>query len=431
MSTVQAGSRLGPYEILQLLGTGGMGEVYRARDCRLGRDVAIKVLPSRMACDPSRLKRFEHEARATAALNQPNILALYDTGTHDGRPFLVSELLNGESLRIRLDAGRLPIRKAVDYARQVAVGLAAAHAKGIVHRDIKPENLFLTTDERVKILDFGVAKLTVAGEMTSATLTHSGTMVGTVGYMAPEQVCGQPADARSDIFSLGAVLYEMLAGRRAFRGESSVDTVTAILTKDPPPLSAHTSELPTGLDAIVGRCLEKAPEQRFQTATDLAFALEAIGSDTSPEAPNRVPRIAARHSSLRRWLVSAGLIVPAVSLVAGIWLSPAFRPFGRLLGFAGGARGSTQARRSTQRACENGTYQELGGYNKWRFTFIGDGLSARRFDDCCWATFRKDGVKWAGRMMCSNDEAYPGLVLFPNDDCTLITSSVWWLNFER
>jgi len=229
--TIAGGSRLGPYEILAPLGAGGMGEVYRARDPRLGREVAVKVLPQDLATDPDRLRRFETEAKAAGALNHPNLLAVFDTGRDGDTPYVVFELLEGETLRPRLERGALPTRKALDYAIQIARGLAAAHDRGIVHRDLKPENLFLTRDGRVKILDFGLAKLRPTQEAaesrtTQTAITDAGTVVGTVGYMSPEQVRGQAVDHRSDLFSFGSVLYEMLAGQRPFRGGSSVETMT-------------------------------------------------------------------------------------------------------------------------------------------------------------------------------------------------------------
>ncbi len=233
------GSRLGPYEIVGLLGAGGMGEVYRARDPRLGRDVAIKVLPATFATDPDRLQRFEQEARATAALNDSNIVAVYDVGTAEGQPYVVTELLDGETLRAALADGPLPLRKALTYAQQIARGLAAAHRRGIVHRDLKPENLFVTADGLVKILDFGLAKLSEAAGTTRSAMstTAAGLVLGTVGYMSPEQARGELADHRADIFSFGAVLYEMLAGQRAFQGNSPAETLSAILKEQPPDLT--------------------------------------------------------------------------------------------------------------------------------------------------------------------------------------------------
>ncbi|MBM4195170.1 MAG: hypothetical protein FJ202_12445 [Gemmatimonadetes bacterium] len=282
-----SGARLGPYEIHSLLGAGGMGEVYRARDPRLGRDVAIKVLPAALSTDASRLHRFEQEARAAAALNHPNIVAVYDLGTFEGSPYIVSELLEGATLRTKLEDGALPVRRALDYAVQIAHGLGAAHDKGIVHRDLKPDNIFVTPDGRLKILDFGLAKLTQAAvaaaggsiAATAAPDTLSGMVLGTVGYMAPEQVRGIAADQRADIFAFGAILYEMLAGARAFQGDSAPETMTAILKQDPPHLSSTQPHIPAGLTRIVNRCLEKNPAARFRSIDDVAFALEAL-SDT-------------------------------------------------------------------------------------------------------------------------------------------------------
>jgi len=242
---IPEGSRLGPYEIVSPLGAGGMGEVYRARDTRLGRDVAVKVLPASFADDKTRLSRFRQEACAAGALNHPNILAIYDVGTDDSAPYVVSELLEGETLRQRMGGAALPQRKAIDYSQQIAHGLAAAHEKGIVHRDLKPENLFITRDGRVKILDFGLAKLAQAedGQVqtdipTRRVDTDPGTVMGTVGYMSPEQVRGQAVDHRSDIFAFGAILYEMLSGKRAFHGGSAAETMSAILKEEPPDLAA-------------------------------------------------------------------------------------------------------------------------------------------------------------------------------------------------
>jgi serine/threonine protein kinase/Tol biopolymer transport system component len=289
--TLAAGSKLGPYEILGQIGAGGMGEVYRARDPRLGREVAVKVLPATFSADGDRLRRFEQEARAAGVLNHPNITAVYDIGSHDGAPYVVQELLEGETLRAALAGGRLAQRRTLDYATQVALGLAAAHDKGIVHRDLKPENLFVTRDGRVKILDFGLAKLTQnESEVSSATNlptetrgTEPGVVLGTLGYMSPEQVRGKPADARSDIFSFGAILYEMLSGKRAFHGDSAADTMSAILREDPPDLSVTNQQISPALERIVRHSIEKNPEQRFQSARDLAFNLEAV-SGTSMQS---------------------------------------------------------------------------------------------------------------------------------------------------
>jgi serine/threonine protein kinase len=294
------GVKLGPYEIQSPLGAGGMGEVYRARDPRLGRDVAIKVLPLSFAADTERLRRFEQEARAVAALNHPNILAIYDIGTWEGAPFIISELLEGESLRSRLSGGALPMRKAIEYAVQIAQGLSAAHEKGIVHRDLKPENVFATRDGRVKILDFGLAKLTQPEGDHAETISHqteAGVVLGTVGYMSPEQVRGKPADHRSDLFSFGAILYEMLSGRRAFHGETAADTMSAILRAESPALTETNLGIAPGLEKIVQHCLEKNPEERFQSAHDIAFDLQLLSGQT-PSSTRQSPMPEPR---LRKW----------------------------------------------------------------------------------------------------------------------------------
>ena len=283
-SPLSSGTKLGRYEIRAKVGEGGMGEVYRARDEKLNRDVAIKILPVAFSQDPERLLRFEQEAQAVGALNHPNILSVYDVNTHDGAPYVVSELLEGESLRDRMTGAALPQRKAIEYALQIANGLAAAHEKGIVHRDLKPDNLFITKDDRVKILDFGLAKLVQSADKNKAQTdvptrkvhTDPGTVMGTVGYMSPEQVRGQQVDHRSDIFSFGAVLYEMLSGRRAFHRDSAVESLNAILKDDPPELTETSAKINPALDRIVRRCLEKKPERRFHSAHDLGFALEAL-----------------------------------------------------------------------------------------------------------------------------------------------------------
>ena len=273
--TLRSGTELGPYEVVSPLGAGGMGEVYRARDTRLGRDVAIKVLPEALATDSDRLRRFEQEARTIAALNHPNILGIHDIGTHDGAPFLVSEFLDGQTLREKLVSGPLPVRRAIEYALGIARGLAAAHEKGIVHRDLKPENVFVTRDGRIKVLDFGLAKLVRPEDNheTAVTLTSPlsspGAVMGTVGYMSPEQVRGEAIDPRSDVFSFGAVLYEMLTGERAFKRETSAETMTAILREEPPALSDNGLQGPPELQRILARCLEKSVTRRFQSASDL------------------------------------------------------------------------------------------------------------------------------------------------------------------
>jgi serine/threonine protein kinase/dipeptidyl aminopeptidase/acylaminoacyl peptidase len=322
--TLVSGTKLGPYEILSALGAGGMGEVYRARDPRLGREVAIKILPSGSAPDSERLRRFEQEARATAALNHPNILAVFDIGSQDLSPYIVSELLEGETLRARLISGPLPVRKAVDYALQIVRGLAAAHDHGIFHRDLKPENIFITRDGHVKILDFGLAKLTmpdpeVAGMSTQATLdsvTSRGVLLGTLGYMSPEQCRGASIDARSDIFSFGAVLYEMISGKRAFRGDTTADTISSILKEEPPDLATTGRDVPPLLERIVHHCLEKDPSARFQSARDIAFALESLSSiSSSATAAGSTTAIAASETR-KRWLVPSLLGAIAVLLVS-------------------------------------------------------------------------------------------------------------------
>jgi eukaryotic-like serine/threonine-protein kinase len=284
---LNSGTRLGPYDIQSLLGQGGMGEVYRARDSRLDRVVAIKVLPASFSADAERLQRFVQEARSAAALNHPNILSIFDIGEERDSPYIVSELLEGQTLRERIRMGPLSSRKAIDYGLQVARGLAAAHEKGIVHRDLKPENLFLTNDDRVKILDFGLAKLTrpesdaAAEAPTIQVNTEPGQIMGTVGYMSPEQVRGKGADHRSDIFAFGSILYEMLSGQRAFQGETAADTMSAILKEEPAELSETARNVPPALERIVRHCLEKNPAQRFQSAGDLAFNLETLADSSA------------------------------------------------------------------------------------------------------------------------------------------------------
>src|SRR3954466_9861435 len=320
-----SGSKLGPYEIQSPLGAGGMGEVYRARDTRLNRDVAIKILPASFSADPDRLQRFAQESRAAAALNHPNILSIYDIGEDRGAPYVVSELLEGESLRERLRAGPLSSRKALDYAQQIAKGLAAAHDKGIVHRDLKPENLFITSDGRAKILDFGLAKFThpetsvTDDAPTMQVATEAGTVMGTAGYMSPEQVRGKPTDGRSDIFSFGAILYEMLSGKRAFHGDTAADTMSAILKEDPPDLSETNRNISPALERIVQHCLEKNPESRFHSASDIAFDLEHLSGLSGSSA--KVLPVQSSASKSKAWLTSAILCISALATLAiGWWL---------------------------------------------------------------------------------------------------------------
>ena len=329
--TLDPGTRLGPYEILSPIGAGGMGEVYKARDTRLGREVAVKVLPAAYSRDPDRLRRFEQEARAAGSLNHPNILTIHDVGTHEGAPYLVSELLEGETLRERLTRDEtLAPRKAVDHALQVARGLAAAHDKAIVHRDLKPENLFLTRSGVIKILDFGLAKLIQAGPggetvSSAPTVTRPGVVLGTAGYMSPEQVRGEPSDHRSDIFSFGAILYEMLSGQQAFAGQTAVESMNAILKMDPPEITASP-----GLDRVIRHCLEKASADRFQSAQDLAFALEAATGDSGTAAPAATPGPAGRR---RAWMMAAAmLVIGALLAVIALSLRPA--PSAPLVRFA-------------------------------------------------------------------------------------------------
>jgi serine/threonine protein kinase len=322
--SLDGGTKLGRYEIRSKIGEGGMGEVYLARDTQLGRDVAIKVLPSTYSQDRERLHRFEQEACAASALNHPNILSIYDVGMHDGSPYVVSELLEGQTLRQRIGGTRLSQRKIVDCALQIARGLGAAHEKGIVHRDLKPDNVFITNDGRVKILDFGLAKLTgVANTELSQTSiptrrvdTDPGKVMGTVGYMSPEQVKGRPVDHRSDIFSFGAILYEMISGRRAFHGESPAETMSAILREDPPDLSATNGSVSPALERVINHCLEKNPEERFHSASDLAFALEALSGSTSIATQAVSASTIAPHWIRRRPLL--GWIVAAVAIVLSI-----------------------------------------------------------------------------------------------------------------
>ncbi len=328
--TLVAGTKVGPYEILAPLGAGGMGEVYRARDTRLGREIALKILPESFARESDRLHRFEQEARAVAALNHPNILAVFDIGQHNGSPFLVSELLEGESLRAVLDRGALPQRKTIEYGVQITQGLAAAHAKGIVHRDLKPENVFVTKDGRIKILDFGLAKLAqkasaAVAESEGITLTSSptaaGVVMGTASYMAPEQVRGESADPRTDIFAFGAVLYEMLSGQQAFRRGTPAETMTAVLKEDPPELSGPGHLVSPALDRTVRRCLEKNCEERFQSARDLSFALSKL-SGTTDTSGAIYPARAPQRVLWLPWAALALVLVAAAAVIMVVRREP-------------------------------------------------------------------------------------------------------------
>ncbi len=339
--TLAAGTRLGAYEILSPLGSGGMGEVYRARDSKLDRDVAIKVLPEAVANDPEALARFEREAKAVAALSHPNILAIHDFGRQGSIAYAVTELLQGETLRSRIDAGPIPPRQAIDYGLQIAKGLSAAHERGIVHRDLKPENVFVTKDGHVKILDFGIAKRldpAVAGKETSAPTgsgqTAPGTVMGTLGYMSPEQIKGQPIDHRTDIFSFGAMLFEMLSGARAFKRDTSAETIVAILTQEPPELTGSGRNIAPAFDHVVRHCLEKDPGNRFQSAKDVSFALgEASGATTLTTG---VYPVAVAPSSRAKKAASLIALIVVAAALGVIFL--ARRPHRGAGGVAGGAK---------------------------------------------------------------------------------------------
>jgi serine/threonine protein kinase/tetratricopeptide (TPR) repeat protein len=325
MMTLSRGDRLGRYEVLGPLGAGGMGEVYRARDTELQREVAIKVLPDSVAADPDRVERFRREARAVAALSHPNILEIFDVGSRDGLQYAVTELLEGDTLRQRLTSKGLSWQKVAEIGAGIADGLAAAHGRGIVHRDLKPENVIVTADGRVKVLDFGLARVQeeVSPDAETGTLTpagtQAGTIMGTLGYMAPEQVRGKPADHRSDIFALGCVLYEMVAGRRAFGGDTAPDTMAAILKEDPPQLSSTGVTLPADLERVIHRCLEKRPQARFQSAADLAYSLKAIA--TSPAVPMATPTGEVRPTTRRWWPVAVAVVVLVTVASVVAWFS--------------------------------------------------------------------------------------------------------------
>jgi serine/threonine protein kinase len=316
---VAPGAKIGPYEILAPLGAGGMGEVYRARDVSLRRDVAIKLIPAAFSQDSERLRRFAQEAQSTAALNHPNILSIYQIGEHEGGPYIVSELLEGQSLRQALDGGPLLARRAVNFCTQIASGLAAAHGKGIIHRDLKPDNIFVTKDSRVKILDFGLAKLMEQAPLDSSNTptltgaTAAGLIVGTVGYMSPEQVRGEAADPRSDIFSFGVVLYEMLAGQGAFLRKTGAETMAAILKEDPPSLDSNR-EIPLALQRILQHCLEKDSAARFQSAQDLVFDLESLSAASDPHT--KLQAITESHGSWWKPVAFAASVLGALAIGA-------------------------------------------------------------------------------------------------------------------
>jgi WD40 repeat protein len=324
--SLSAGTRLGAYEIAGIIGSGGMGEVYRARDTRLGRDVAIKVLPDLLAADPDALARFEREMKTLASLSHAHIVAIHDVGREGTIAYAVTELLDGETLAAIVERGPVPIRKAIEYGVQIARALAAAHDRGIVHRDLKPGNVFVTGDGQIKVLDFGLARSTAPAE-DGATMsgTTPGLVMGTVGYMAPEQARGLPVDHRADIFAFGCVMYELVSGRRAFQRDSIADTLSAILKEDPPSLSGANVLVPPALDRLIQRCLEKNPAERFQSARDMAFALEGLSSGsgapisgaTPAKEERRRPRIAAAAATL------AALGALAAMFFLGRWLAPA------------------------------------------------------------------------------------------------------------
>ncbi|MGE0129636.1 MAG: protein kinase [Blastocatellales bacterium] len=337
-----AGERISRYRVVSRIGAGGMGEVYLAEDATLSRKVAIKLLPASFAANADLVRRFEQEARAVGMLSHPNILTIFDTGVHQGTPYIVTELLEGENLRALLNDGPLPLRRAMDYARQIIEGLAAAHEKGITHRDLKPENLFVTADGRVKILDFGLAKLRppkLVGLMnakadsktpTQAPQTAPGAVMGTVGYMSPEQVRGQEADHRSDIFAFGIILYEMLTGQRAFQGETFAEVMTAIVKEEPPEITTGNHQIPANLYRVARRCLEKRPERRFQTASDLGFAIEAVSvfSESQqtlalkalPEGEAEKPVAAVFKRERLVWLAVSLLLAAAALISTALYL---------------------------------------------------------------------------------------------------------------
>ncbi|MHB8215876.1 MAG: protein kinase domain-containing protein [Candidatus Sulfotelmatobacter sp.] len=366
---------IGHYRVLEKIGSGAMGDVFRARDERLGRDVALKLIRPASSDNPDHVRRFELEARAAAALNHPNIVAVYDVGSSEGSPYIVCELLEGKTLRQRLGEGALPLRVAVDYSLQIVQGLIAAHDRRIIHRDLKPENLFVTTDGRVKILDFGVAKLQSAPEESGrpvedlTTVTRSGSVIGTVAYMSPEQLRGKGVDHRSDIFSLGAILYEMLTGRRAFRGETEVDTITAVLREDPPEINLEEANIPVSFRQVIHHCLEKDPENRFQSARDLSFALDTL-ANVSGGRVTRAGNFRARAKILP-WAIAGVLLAASIPLVVIQWRQKTVSPSYQRLTFEAGtvysARFGPDFQAIVYGAAWNGKPLQL-------FTTVGDSL---------------------------------------------------------
>src|SRR5579863_6567752 len=334
------GRVIGHYRVLEKIGDGAMGEVFRARDENLERDVALKLIRPGSSRNPDHLRRFELEARAAAALNHPNIVAVYDFGLDEGSPYIVCELLQGKTLRKRLSEEALPVGIAVEYSLQIVEGLIAAHDRRITQRDLKPENLFVTSEGLIKILDFGIAKLQPGPEESErtvedlTTITRSGAVLGTVAYMAPEQLRGKPVDHRSDIFSVGAILYEMVSGRRAFRGETEVDTITAVLREDPPEIAPDQGNIPESVQLIVRHCLEKEPENRFQSSRDLAFALETL----SDHSGTRQIRFRGSRTRLKMvpWAIAAVCLLALLWLVVTKWRPKTSFPSYRRLTFEQG-----------------------------------------------------------------------------------------------
>jgi hypothetical protein len=420
--------RLGSYEILDKLGEGGMGEVWRARDSQLNRTVAIKILPDEVWNDPARRARFEQEARSLGALNHPNIVAVYGAGQDDGCAYIVSELVDGESLRAMIDRGPLPTRSLIDIGAQIADALASAHAAGIIHRDLKPENIMVSRNGRVKVLDFGLAKQSApAASDATATiaLSQPGMVMGTVGYMSPEQVRGEPVDHRSDIFSFGAVLYEMATGKRAFQARSSVETMNAILRDDPPAIGPDTPPLPPALETILRRCLEKRPEDRFQSAADLAFALRAITSSGAVRAQPVIEPERARRAHAWRW-IAAGALAAAVVFGAGWFLGhagsrsdpPRFQRITFRKGLVTNARFTADGRNVVYSANWDGgpgrVYFAVPGNPEARDLWLPDNsiiLSVSSRDDVAYITgpFLIDGSGTLGRGSISGGQMRPWL----------------------